>query len=258
MIEEKEYPGHARRIMSALWGQGQMSFSKAVALVDHGVNLSSPREVLTTILNELDLESDVFITEGVLDVLDHSAPEPLFGAKIGLDATRRRTDEKERSHAGARDPGRPLPDDKAISRSIKGASRLLTSFHAPSLEVRNRVLLINFAKDAKTPGRTVSEKILSKPGLEAFSIFVLLDSAIDLHDYSLVLWKLFNNVDPARDIVRRNGRIAADATKKGPEDGHTRPWPDDIEMDPEIARRVQRRAKDLGIEGFIYWEQRGF
>ncbi len=88
---DKEYPGHARRIMSAVWGQGQMSFSKAVALVDGGVDLKNPHKVIETILNEVDLESDIYITEGILDVLDHSAPEPLFGAKIGIDATRRRS-----------------------------------------------------------------------------------------------------------------------------------------------------------------------
>jgi len=248
---DKEYPGHARRIMSALWGQGQMSFSKALVLVDSNVNLGSPRDVLSTILNEMDLESDIFISEGVLDVLDHSAPEPLFGAKIGLDATRRRPDEKERVHAGAARGDMPIPDEKTTSKLISSTSKLLVSSHAPPLPVRNRVLLLNFARDGKTPGRRVLEKILSKGGLEAFSIFVLVDPAIDLKDYSLVLWKIFNNVDPARDIIKRNGRIAVDATKKGPEDGHAREWPDDIEMDPQIVRQVQRRAKELGIEAFL-------
>ncbi len=248
---DKEYPGHARRIMSALWGQGQMSFSKALVLVDSGVNLRSPRDVLSTILNEMDLESDIFISEGVLDVLDHSAPEPLFGAKIGLDATRRRPDEKERAHPGAGPRDVPVPDEKTTSRLLAASSKLLVSFHAPPLQVRNRVLLLNFARDGKTPGRTVLEKILSKGGLDAFSIFVLLDPAIDLRDYSLVLWKIFNNVDPSRDIIKRNGRIAVDATKKGPEDGHVREWPDDIEMDPRIVRQVESRAKELGIEAFL-------
>ena len=96
MAIDKEYPGHARRIMSAVWGQGQMSFSKAVVLVDSGVDLKDPRKVLETILDQVDLESDVFITEGILDVLDHSAPDPLFGAKIGIDATRRLPDERQR------------------------------------------------------------------------------------------------------------------------------------------------------------------
>ncbi|MHC1729210.1 MAG: menaquinone biosynthesis decarboxylase [Syntrophobacteraceae bacterium] len=247
MAIEKEYPGHARRIMSAVWGQGQMSFSKAVALVDHGVGLNNPRRVLETILNEVDLENDLFVTEGVLDVLDHSAPDPLFGAKLGIDATGRRPDEKKRPQPVIRQ----VPSEDIIAGAIKEISEKLTSFHSPPLEVRNRVLLVGFEKDGKTPGRILSERLLAEPTLEAFSILMLLDSMIDLRDYSLVLWKLFNNVDPKRDMIRQKGRIAIDATRKGPEDGHTRPWPDDIEMDPEIVRKVVERAKELGIEDFL-------
>ena len=42
-----------------------------------------------------------------------------------------------------------------------------------------------------------------------------------------------------------------DATRKGAEDGHNRPWPDDIEMAPEVVRSVRERAKELGIEEFL-------
>lgn len=244
---EKEYPGHARKIMSAIWGQGQMSFSKAVALVDWGTDLKRPGKVLETILNDLDLENDVFITEGVLDVLDHSAPDPLFGAKIGLDATRRRTDERPRTY----DDNGPVPSDRVIGNALKSVSDSLVSFHAPALDVRNRVLLINFAKDGKTPGRVLGEKLLREARLKAFSIFLLLDGDIGLKDYSLVLWKLFNNTDPKRDMLRQKARIAIDATRKGPEDGHTRPWPDDIEMDPDVVKSIENRAKELGIEQYL-------
>lgn len=244
---EKEYPGHARKIMSAIWGQGQMSFSKAVALVDWGTDLKRPGKVLETILNDLDLENDVFITEGVLDVLDHSAPDPLFGAKIGLDATRRRTDERPRTYG---DNG-PVPSYRVIGNALKSVSDSLVFFHAPALDVRNRVLLVNFAKDGKTSGRVLGEKLLRESRLKAFSILLLLDSDIDLRDYSLVLWKLFNNTDPKRDMLRQKARIAIDATRKGPEDGHTRPWPDDIEMDPDVVKSIENRAKELGIEQYL-------
>jgi 4-hydroxy-3-polyprenylbenzoate decarboxylase len=244
---DKEYPGHARSVMSAVWGRGQMSFSKAVALVDGGVDLKNPRGVIETIFNEVDLESDIYITEGVLDVLDHSAPEPLFGAKIGIDATRRRPDEMQRP----KPPAGQIPADAIIEKCISDTSSLMTAFHCPPLDVRNRLLLLNFAKDGLTPGRTISERLLSNPALGAFSILVLLDSGIDLRDYSLVLWKVFNNVDPKRDILKKDGRIAVDATRKGAEDGHTRPWPDDIEMAPEVAESMAERAKELGIEEFL-------
>jgi len=92
---------------------------------------------------------------------------------------------------------------------------------------------------------------LAHPDLTPFSIFVLCDSALDLRDGSLVLWKASNNVDPKRDIVRKNNRIVIDATRKGPEDGHHRPWPDDIVMDPQVVERVRRRAAELGIQSFL-------
>ncbi|MCL5406630.1 MAG: UbiD family decarboxylase, partial [Deltaproteobacteria bacterium] len=98
---------------------------------------------------------------------------------------------------------------------------------------------------------TISRELLGNRPLEPFSILVLLDSSIDLRDYSLVLWKVFNNVDPARDILKQDGRIVIDATTKGLEDGHARPWPSDIEMDPEVVLRVEKRAKELGIEEFL-------
>ncbi|MGC9966783.1 MAG: menaquinone biosynthesis decarboxylase [Syntrophobacteraceae bacterium] len=247
MAIDKEYPGHARRIMSAVWGQGQMSFSKAVVLVDGSVDLKDPPGVFETILNEVDIDSDIYITEGVLDVLDHSAPAPLFGAKIGIDATSRRPDEKQRLKA----PAGPIPAGGIIEKCIRDTSSLLTAFHCPALDTRNRLLLLNFAKNGRTPGRTLSEKLLRKRALKAFSILVLLDSGIDLRDYSLVLWKVFNNVDPKRDIVKQGSRMAVDATRKGTEDGHNRPWPDDIQMTPDVVGSVRERAKELGIEKFL-------
>jgi 4-hydroxy-3-polyprenylbenzoate decarboxylase len=244
MSIDKEYPGHAHRIMSAVWGQGQMSFSKAVVLVDGSVDLRDPRSVFETILNEVDIESDILITEGVLDVLDHSAPDPLFGAKIGIDATSRRPDEKQRRKAASG----PVPSGGMIEKCMRDTSALLAGFHCPEFDARNRLLLFNFVKNGRTPGRAVSEKLLSKRALKAFSVLVLLDSGIDLMDYSLVLWKLFNNVDPKRDILKQGGRMVIDATRKGPEDGHGRPWPDDIEMAPDVVESIRERARELGIE----------
>ncbi len=252
MAVDKEYPGHARRLMSAIWSQGQMSFTKAATLVDGDIDLKDPVKVFEAIIDQVDPESDLFITEGVLDVLDHSAPEPLFGSKIGIDATRRIGGEKDRPVREAL----PAPSGEVLGKSLAEISGLLCAFHLPALKSRNRLLLLNFAKDGKTPGRKVARELLDKPAIAPFSILVLLDSSIELRDYSLVLWKVFNNVDPARDIVKQEGRIVIDATAKGPEDGHDRPWPDDIEMDPEIVRRVERRAKELGIEDLVAWDLR--
>lgn len=162
-------------------------------------------------------------------------------------ATSRLPGERERP----RPPKGPIPANDVIEKSIRDTSGLLSAFHAPPLDVRNRVLLADFRKDGQTPGRAISEKLLRKRSLKAFSILVLLDSGVDLRDYSTVLWRIFNNVDPKRDILRKDGRVVIDATAKGIEDGHTRPWPSVIEMTPDVIESVKDRAKELGIEEFL-------
>lgn len=244
----KEYPGHARKVMSALWGQGQMSFCKALVFVDATADLKNPRKILETVLNEIDIETDVYVTEGILDVLDHSAPDPLFGGKLGIDATHRLPNEKDRPQPK---PTPSLPSREVIERAMKEASDHITDFYVPDLDVRNRLLLFNFHKDGIVTGRRPAEKLLEHPDLEFFSILILYDDSIDLRDASLVLWKVFNNVDPKRDILRKKNRMVIDATKKGREDGHERDWPEDIAMDPKIVERVRSRAKELGIEKFV-------
>src|SRR5262249_39562794 len=42
---DKRYPGHARKIMNAFWGLGQLMFSKVIVVVDRDVNVHDPREV---------------------------------------------------------------------------------------------------------------------------------------------------------------------------------------------------------------------
>lgn len=242
---EKEYPGHPRRLMSAVWSQGQMSFCKAAAIVDASVNLASPKKVLETILDNIDLSSDIYLTEGVLDVLDHSAPEPLFGGKLGIDATSRLPGEPDRKAPLDSDS---VPDLESIGKTLKRISSRLIDFYVPSLDVHNRPLLLQMKKDGTIKGSSVAPKLFASRVLKPFTIFVLCDDGIQLEDGSLVLWKIFNNVDPKRDVIRKDGRIVIDATKKGPEDGHQREWPDDIVMDEAIVERVRSRAVELGIK----------
>lgn len=243
----KEYAGHARRVMSAVWGQGQMSFCKIAVIVDSSMDLKRPRQVFETILNRLDLENDLFITEGVLDVLDHSSPQPLFGGKLGIDATRRFPDEKPRTEP----PATTLPHRQELDRTALEACAPVVGCHVPIPNVKNPLVLLNIRKDGVTPGRETARRILAQAGFSAFSIIVLYDEHIDLTDSSLVLWKAFNNVDPKRDIVQEAGRIVVDATRKGMEDGHNRPWPDDIIMDPQVVKAVRGRAEELGIDRFF-------
>ena len=84
---DKRYPLHARKVMHALWGAGQMQFAKCIVVVDGGVDVHDYGQVAWRVFNNVDWKRDVTVVEGPLDVLDHSSPHPLRGAKIGIDAT---------------------------------------------------------------------------------------------------------------------------------------------------------------------------
>ena len=93
---DKSYPGQARKIMSALWGAGQMMFNKVLIVVDKDVNIHNLGEIYEK-LQMINIISDLVISSGPLDVLDHSSPYPLHGSKLGIDATRKIKGETERT-----------------------------------------------------------------------------------------------------------------------------------------------------------------
>jgi 4-hydroxy-3-polyprenylbenzoate decarboxylase len=75
--------------MHALWGLGQMMFTKVLIIVDHDVNVQDLSEVTWVAGNHIDPKRDVIFVEGPVDVLDHAAPVMGFGSKMGIDATRK-------------------------------------------------------------------------------------------------------------------------------------------------------------------------
>jgi len=86
---KKEYPAHARKVMHALWGLGQMMFTKTLLVVDHDVNVHDLSEVTWVVGNHIDPKRDTVFVEGPVDVLDHAAPALGIGSKFGIDATRK-------------------------------------------------------------------------------------------------------------------------------------------------------------------------
>ena len=107
---DKRYAGHARRVMYALWGMGQMSFTKMIVIVDKEVDVQNPSQVIWKIGNNVDPKRDVVIVEGPLDVLEHASDIPSYGGKMGIDAT------KKWSSEGF---VREWPDEIVMSEEIK-------------------------------------------------------------------------------------------------------------------------------------------
>jgi len=86
---DKRYPGHARKIMNAFWGLGQLMFSKTIVVVDKDVDVQNLSQVAWIVGTHMDPLRDIQMTKGPVDDLDDAADLPAFGGKMGIDATRK-------------------------------------------------------------------------------------------------------------------------------------------------------------------------
>ena len=105
----KAFPGHAQKVMHALWGLGMLSLTKAIVVVDEHVDVHDHEDVFFRVCANVDPKRDVLITEGPLDHLDHAPGRQFYGGKIGIDAT----------HKLPEEDARPWPDEIEMSADVK-------------------------------------------------------------------------------------------------------------------------------------------
>lgn len=90
----KQYPGHAKKVMNALWGLGHMMMlTRVLVVVDEDVDVQDTRSVAWFVLNNLAPDRDVVMMPGPVDDLDHGSYSVAYGTKIGIDATRKSASE---------------------------------------------------------------------------------------------------------------------------------------------------------------------
>lgn len=198
------YPGCARKVMNAVWGMGQMMYTKLVVIVSESVNVQNLKEVGEAVLTNVSSMEDLLLSEGPLDALDHSSDKALYGTRLGVDATTAR--------------------DKSGKESYQ-------------------IIQI----DKKYPGEA-RDALINHLNTHNDKFAIAVDKSVDISNLSLVMWKLFNNIDAKRDLISLNQKFGIDATKKWKEEGLTREWPEDITMSPEIITLVNERWKEYGLD----------
>jgi 4-hydroxy-3-polyprenylbenzoate decarboxylase len=107
----KAYPGHAKKVMHAIWGLGMLSLSKSVVVVDEFVDVHDYEQVFFHACANVDPGRDVLLTEGPLDQLDHAAASSCYGGKLGIDAT----------HKWESEGARPWPERIEMSDEVRAA-----------------------------------------------------------------------------------------------------------------------------------------
>jgi len=139
----------------------------------------------------------------------------------------------------------------------------IEDMHMPFEGVFHNLVLVSIKKRYPAHARKVMSALWGLGQAMFSKCIVVLDHGIDLRNYGEVVLQAFNHIDPERDIQFTLGpvdsldhaarlanfgsKMGVDATRKWPEEGFTRPWPDEIKMSPEVKRRVDELWGSLGF-----------
>lgn len=237
---KKHYPLQARRLMHAIWGAGQMAWTKMIVVVEDDVNVHDEQSVMSAMAKHCNFRRDVEVVNGPLDILDHASPRLGAGHKIGFDATRAWTGEEVE---GIRAESPPRESIESIRRSLNdidlpidvpswGAGRFITLGLPP--DEHNTDLAI----------QTIEQVLETLP--DWTGCVVAIDASANISDFDMVWFYMTANMDPGRDLVWNRHRLGIDATSKFEthlRNGQpTRKWPPPICMDSETIAFARQYA----------------
>jgi 4-hydroxy-3-polyprenylbenzoate decarboxylase len=222
------YKGHAKQFMHAFWGVGQMSFVKHAIFVDEKAPKLENYEVFASyVLNRITPKS-LFITEGILDALDHSSPETLVGGKLGIDATAANDIE-----------GPQLLGDEELLKKVQERIEDVVDLHQFMQRTNNPITVISVNKTKNV--KEYFDALL--PLSTHIRIVVFVDAKKnDIYNSYMLIWRVTNNMDAQRDIYKSGLMMGIDGTNKNSLDNFTREWPDDVDCTQEVVKSLQAKG----------------
>jgi 3-polyprenyl-4-hydroxybenzoate decarboxylase len=237
----KTYPLQARRVMHAIWGAGQMAWTKYIVVVDDDVNVHDEQAVLRAMFEHCHFARDVELVHGPLDILDHAAAHLGAGGKMGFDATRKIRGED--LHGISINVTQVKPRDGHPSALPTGA------FAPPFGADRCNFLAVE--KKLANDGACAIEELWNETPQGMAELVIAVDSSVDVRDWQSVLFHWCANTDPSRDVLRSGPRIGFDATRKMKGDERhgqpVRDYPPIMEMDEATKRAIDTRVTEFGL-----------
>src|SRR5215510_6264506 len=168
--------------------------------------------------------------------------------------------------------GKPPMEDgwmgKAVERIFLPLMRLtlpeIVDVNLPVEGIFHNLMIVSIRKSYPGHARKVMNGIWALGQAMFTKCIVVVDEDVDVQNIAEVVLKVFNHIDPERDIQFTLGpvdsldhasrlpnfgsKMGIDATRKWPAEGFIRPWPDEILMDDKTKATVDKKWKDLGIE----------
>jgi 4-hydroxy-3-polyprenylbenzoate decarboxylase len=250
----KSFPGQAQKIMSSLWGAGQMMFNKMMVCFDDDVDIHDYKTAAKILSENLDPETDISFIKGPLDVLDHSSSKFAFGSKAGFDATKKYDEEKVNERANF-----DISSIQIDIESIKKNYPEIKDINDQLVKEGISVLFISFNKNKKGHVKELGTKLMEDERINKIKLLIFLDSPVDVFDIEQATWIFAGNIEPLRDfsiIESKNenepAHVLIDGTRKRSEiDNFKRDWPDIVTSDAETIELVDKRWNEYNIGAFI-------
>jgi 3-polyprenyl-4-hydroxybenzoate decarboxylase len=219
-------------------GEGQLSLTKFLMVLDRPTDLKDFRTVLMEVLRRADFRTDLFIFGNVsMDSLDYAGPRINEGSKgvlLGVGEPRRDLPE---SFSGQAPPG------VADVRVFCPGCLVLEAPPYPSDGV---------------PGTAAAdvEAILAHPALDDWPLVVLTDDARRAtRSVFNFLWTTFTRFEPAADLHGRRVELIRHHPSFTPPvaiDARMKPWyPEELHCDRESAALVDRRWREYFPDGNV-------
>jgi 4-hydroxy-3-polyprenylbenzoate decarboxylase len=168
--------------------------------------------------------------------------------------------------------GPPPMEDYYMGRAIERIFLPLMRMQIPEMVdmcmpaegIFHNLMLMSIRKSYPMQARKVMHAVWGLGQAMFTKCIVVVDDDVDVQNYSEVAWKVLNNIDPQRDIEFAMGpidsldhssrmlnwgsKMGIDGTRKWPEEGFTRRWPDVITMPQDVKQRVDEMWKKAGLK----------
>jgi len=246
----KEYAGQGQKVMNAMWGAGQMMFNKILVLTDGNKDLNDYKSLAQYVFNNLDPVTDVYFSQGPMDVLDHSCSKLGFGGKMCIDGTKKW--EEEIVHPHTPFSLAPAFDKAKIMQQypeIKGINdKLARNWQIP-------VLFVAVEKNRQGHVLELHRRLCEDATIQNIKMILYVEHTVHADDIADVLWRFCNNMDPRRDHFfagTNNQVLGLDGTRKTKKfDNFDRPWPNIIAADEPTIKAVDAKWQGLNLGSLI-------
>lgn len=254
---KKDYAGQGQKVMNAMWGAGQMMFNKILVLADQNSDIQNYEALAKNVFKNINPATDIYFSQGPMDVLDHSCSKLGFGGKMTIDGTKKFDEETDEDFQF------PASDLRFDNMILTSRFSEVKNVNSSLLQKNIHVLIVSIEKNRKGHVRELHEQICGLKEVEGVKLILYVEHTVDPADLGVALWRFCNNLDPKRDsfLAQRLSQVHSDktfacmgldGTRKTKElDNFQRDWPNIIVADDATIKSVDEKWSRLGLGDFV-------